>query len=252
MLDRVDWKSTCAAVIPSYNEASCIGAVVVGVRNWLPKVIVVDDGSTDGTADCALAAGATVVRTLNNRGKGAALRAGWLHAAGLGFEWVLMLDGDGQHAPADIQVFLESAENTTSRLVVGNRMNDARSMPWHRRGINRWMSRRLSQLTGCELPDSQCGFRLGHLPTLLALRLDTDRFEIESQMLVECLAAGATVRFVPIQTIYIAGASKISPLADSWRWLRWWAVCAWARKGSARTATLYPPDPHAVAQASVE
>jgi hypothetical protein len=132
-----------------------------------------------------------------------------------------MLDGDGQHAPDDIPIFFSCAERSNAILIVGNRMKNCRAMPWLRRQANRWMSRRLSRLTGELLPDSQCGFRLACLETLLRLPLRVNRFEIESEMLVAFLAAGQKTGFVSIQTIYKIGVSKIHPLADTWRWLRW-------------------------------
>ncbi|MDE3066390.1 MAG: glycosyltransferase family 2 protein [Verrucomicrobiota bacterium] len=216
------WKDKCAAIIPCFNEAAHIQQVVADVRRLLPRVIVVDDGSTDATTERAKLAGAEALWLEKNFGKGAALRAGWQHAGELGFEWVLMLDGDGQHSAEDVPGFLACAETTGAKLVVGNRMGNARKIPPLRRFVNRWMSRRLSRLTGATLPDSQCGFRLARLETLRRLRVQANRFEIESDMLVAFLAAGHTVRFVPVQTIYRSRATKIHPLADTLRWFRWW------------------------------
>jgi glycosyltransferase involved in cell wall biosynthesis len=217
----MNWNRDCAAVIPCFNEASHIGKVATAVQKHLPKVIVVDDGSTDATLERAKCAGAEIVRLTNNSGKGAALKKGWQRARELGFEWVLLLDGDGQHAADDIPSIFECAERTGSRLVVGNRMKNSAAMPWLRRGVNRWMSRRISKMTGARLPDSQCGFRLAHLETLMALPFHANRFEIESAMLVAFIAAGEKVEFVPVQTFYENSVSKINPLADTWRWLRW-------------------------------
>lgn len=217
----MDWKRECVAVVPCFNEAEHIGTVIAGVQKHLPKVIVVDDGSTDTTAEQAKAAGAEVVRRPRNCGKGAALRAGWRRGQELGFTWALMLDGDGQHAADDIPHFLECAEKSRTPLIVGHRMENPEAMPWLRRKINRWMSKRLSRLTGVRLPDSQCGFRLAHLETLLRLPLRANRFEIESEMLVAFLAARQRVEFVPTQVIYKTSASRINPFTDTWRWLRW-------------------------------
>ncbi len=217
----MDWRRECAAVIPCYNEAPQIYRVVRAVQDYLPSVMVVDDGSTDGTAQKAASAGAEVVRIPFNSGKGTASRCGWRRAELLGFQWVLMLDGDGQHAAADIPKFFACARDTGAALVIGNRMNELGTMPPLRRWANRWMSRRLSRLTGQTLPDSQCGFRLAHLPTLLALPLRTSRFEIESEMLLAFSGMGRTPAFVPVQTLYESSASKINLATDSWRWLRW-------------------------------
>jgi glycosyltransferase involved in cell wall biosynthesis len=220
----VNWAKQCAAVIPCYNEAPNIGAVVDGIRGHLPHVIVVDDGSTDGTGEEAATAGAEVIRLGPNRGKGTALRAGWQHASKRGFSWALSMDGDGQHAPEDIPKFFARADSKTAALVVGDRMANASAMPWLRRQVNRWMSRRLSALAGASLIDSQCGFRLAHLETLLRLPLSARRFEIESETLVSFLGAGLPVEFVPIRVIYQTGRSNIRPLRDTWRWLRWWVA----------------------------
>ncbi len=217
----MDWKQDCAALIPCCNEAARIREVVGAAREHLSTVIVVDDGSTDDTAALASAAGAKVVRHATNRGKGAALRVGFQHARDRGFQWALTLDGDGQHAAADIPNFFRRAEQTGAALVVGNRMGGADGMPWLRRRVNGWMSRRLSRLTGVSLADSQCGFRLVNLAALAPLKLTADRFEIESEMLVALIGAGQRVEFVPVQVIYKTNASKIHPVVDTWRWVRW-------------------------------
>jgi glycosyltransferase involved in cell wall biosynthesis len=220
----VQWTTQCVAVIPCYNEAPFIGALIAEIRQYLTHVIVVDDGSTDGTAFKARAAGAEVICRGRNGGKGAALRAGWWHACQRGFTWVLMMDGDGQHAPADIPKFFARAKENGAVLVVGDRMANSEAMPWLRRHVNRWMSRRLSALAGIRLLDSQCGFRLAHLETLTRLPLSARRFEIESETLVTFLAAGLRVEFVPIRVIYESERSNICPFRDTWRWLRWWAA----------------------------
>lgn len=218
----VNWAGTCAAVIPCYNEAKSIGELVAGVRRHLPNVIVVDDGSSDETAKLANKAGAAVIRLPRNTGKGAALRAGWELAHNRRFTWALNLDGDGQHAPEDIPKFFERAECTRAVMIVGNRMDCTEGMPRVRRWVNRWMSRRLSRLAGVPLPDCQCGFRLLNLDVVTSLLPTTNHFEIESELVVDFVAAGRRVEFVPIRVIYKSHASKIHPLVDGWRWARWW------------------------------
>jgi glycosyltransferase involved in cell wall biosynthesis len=198
-----------------------IGLVVGNVRASVPKVIVVDDGSTDGTSKAARSAGADVVTCSQNAGKGAALRAGWKHAQELGFEWALSMDGDGQHSPDDIPAFFECAEQTSASLVIGNRMQNPTGMPSVRRFVNTWMSKRLSKAAGQNLPDSQCGFRLMNLAAWSALDLRTEHFEIESELTLSFARAGRKIAFVPIRTIYKSEHSKIHPIKDTLRWFRW-------------------------------
>ena len=199
-----------------------MATTVRGVQAHLRHVIVVDDGSTDATGAEAAAAGAEVLRHPANRGKGAALRSGLARAKERGFAWALTLDGDGQHAPADIPAFFAAAERTGAELIIGNRLAAADQMPFVRRKVNQWMTARLATLTGRALADSQCGFRLVNLAAWSRVTLRMEHFEAESEMLVEMVRAGFAVEFVPVQVIYGPGGSKIRPLTDAWRWLRWW------------------------------
>src|SRR6185369_1726822 len=151
------------------------------------------------TAAKARDAGAEIISHPASLGKGMSLRAGWQKARDLGFQWALSMDGDGQHAPANIPDFFQCAESTGASLVVGNRMSDAARMPWLRRRVNRWMSARLSRVAGRELPDSQCGFRLMNLDAWSRLALNATHFEIESEQLLAFVAADLRVEFVPIE-----------------------------------------------------
>lgn len=222
----MDWQKNCAAVIPCRDEAPHIGALVAAVRAYLPAVWVVDDGSVDETAALAERAGGRVCRLPSNQGKGAALRAGVAECVKHGFRWALLLDGDGQHRPEDIPAFWAGAERTQARMIVGNRMHSPAALPWLRYRVNRWMSRRIGARVGVVLPDTQCGFRLVDLAAWSGLELRTSHYEIESEMLVAFLGAGHAVEFVPIQAIGRGPGSRIRPVVDSWRWLRWWMSAA--------------------------
>jgi glycosyltransferase involved in cell wall biosynthesis len=230
----MDWPAHCGVVVPCLNEAATIEPLVVAVRKLLPTVIVVDDGSTDATAELAARAGASVIRHQRRRGKGAALAAGWSRAREAGFTWALSMDGDGQHAPADIPAFLACAQLNGAELIVGNRMADPRGMPPLRRWVNRWMSERISRLTGHTLPDTQCGFRLMRLDAWARVHLQADHFEIESELLCKFIAAGYGVGFVPVRVIYRNEQSKIQPVRDTRRWFRWW----WQTRGWHKTRVL--------------
>ncbi|MDB6033215.1 MAG: hypothetical protein JWM16_3553 [Verrucomicrobiales bacterium] len=187
----------------------------------LPAVWVIDDGSMDKSSELARKAGATVLRFERSRGKGAALKAGWRAAWEGGIPWVLSMDGDGQHAPGDISRFLTRAARGDVDLIVGNRMAQPTGMPWLRRSVNQWMSRKLSRAAGFPIPDSQCGFRMMRLEAWSRLELHTDHFEIESEVVLAFLKAGLNVDFVPIEVIYREEESKIHPIRDTWRWFCW-------------------------------
>jgi len=208
--------------VPCFNEARTIASLVTETRPFLSEIIIVDDGSADTTREEAERAGALVVPHARNRGKGAALRTGLTCARQRGFPWAVILDGDGQHRPADIPRFLDCAERAKAQLVIGNRMHKARAIPLARRWVNFWLSARLSRRAGQPLPDTQCGFRLIHLESWAGLRLEADHFEVESEMLVAFLAAGLRVEFVPIEVIGRGPSSHIRPFLDSWRWWKWW------------------------------
>jgi len=216
------WTNRCAAVIPCLNEARTIAQVVAAVRRFVPKVIVIDDGSSDDTGIIARNAGAEVIRHAEPQGKGAALQAGWKYALKRGFDWALAMDGDGQHSTNDVPKFFEVAERTGAMLVIGNRMNDPKGMPVVRRLVNRWMSKRISALAGIPVPDSQCGFRLMNLGAWNRLRVKASHFEIESDVLLAFAKAGGRIQFTPIEVIYKSEQSKIHPVRDTLRWMKWW------------------------------
>ncbi len=210
-----------AAVIPCLDEARTIGPIVRHLLPLTPTVIVVDDGSSDSTALLAHDSGAVVLRNPSPAGKGRALAQGWTEALRLGASWVLLLDGDGQHAPEDAPHFFHAASHGT-RLVVGNRMDHPLAMPPLRRWTNRWLSHRLSAAAQSHFPDSQCGYRLAHLPSLIDCHLSAQHFEIESEMLLAFARAHLPIRFIPIQVRYGHERSKIAPVPDSLRWIRWY------------------------------
>jgi glycosyltransferase involved in cell wall biosynthesis len=213
----VEKKGRSAAIIPCFNEAATIAEVVCGVAREVAAVWVVDDGSSDETAKEAARAGAEVLRLETNLGKGAALRKGFEAVAAAGFEWVFTLDGDGQHDPAEMGRFWREAD-----LVVGDRSGEMPRMPWVRRVVNRWTSRRLTARVGFKVADSQCGFRLIRVEALKKVLLKENRFAIENEMIVAFATAGMRIEFVPISVKAARRPSRIHPVADTWRWFRWW------------------------------
>jgi glycosyltransferase involved in cell wall biosynthesis len=193
-------------LVPSYNNAGTIASVVErSVALGLP-VLVLDDGSTDATPQLAREAGAEVVSHDINRGKGRALRTGWQAAADRGFTHAVTLDGDGQHMPEDVPVFLEAIEAAPDALFVGDRPMTGEHVPRSSRigrAISDFMlvAAAALELKG-ERPDTQCGFRAYPLRHALALPLKTDRFQMEMEVLVQAAWHRVPVRGVSIRVHY--------------------------------------------------
>lgn len=221
-------RSRFCAVIPAYREAARIGAVVAAVRRQGLDVLVVDDGSDDGTATVAAAAGARVIRHETNRGKGAALQSGFRTARQEGYEGVVTLDADGQHAPEEIPKFVEAYERTRIPVLIGNRMWNPVGMPRIRRLTNQFMSWLLSRQMRCYLPDTQCGFRFFRCDLLPHIETSATRFAAESEILLLLAARGVRMDSVRIRTIYANEVSKIHPLTDTVRFYR--MLRAWRRR----------------------
>jgi glycosyltransferase involved in cell wall biosynthesis len=207
-----------SALIPCYNEARTIGKLVRAVSAQVPHIWVIDDGSSDSTRQEAERAGAVVLRHEANLGKGASLRDGFNALIAAGFDWAVTLDGDGQHDPAEIPAFF----STPADLVIGNRMAQAPSMQTTRRFVNQWTSERISKRIGISAPDSQSGFRLVRLAAFKSVHLIENRFAFESEMIVAFARAGFKIGFVPIRCLRARRPSRIHPVADTFRWFRWW------------------------------
>jgi glycosyltransferase involved in cell wall biosynthesis len=217
------------AVIPAYQAAAHLGDVIRGVARYLP-VVVVDDGSSDGTAQIASLAGAEVLRQDRNQGKGAALRRGFSHALESGAQAVVTLDADGQHDPDRVPAFLDAWRASGAPLVIGRR--DFDRMPISRRLANELGTRVFSWAVGHRIPDNQSGYRLIARPLLPHLLGSGEAgFEFEVEMITDAIRAGLAIEWVEIPTIYEDAGSHIRPLAHVRNFLR----VAWAARESIRT-----------------
>lgn len=209
-----------ACLIPSYNEQETIGKLVRVVRQKDLDCLVVDDGSVDDTARLARDNGAEVVMNQVNLGKGASLRKGFEILKNRDYAAVIVMDADGQHLSEDVDSFLHRYEKTRAGIVVGNRMHRPEGMPVIRWMTNVFMSWLISAICRQRIPDTQCGFRLVSMEALRALDLKTDRFEIESEMLIEAARAGFRIESVSITTVYEGQTSAIHPWKDTVRFFR--------------------------------
>jgi glycosyltransferase involved in cell wall biosynthesis len=209
------------AVIPAFNEAARVANVVRRVRPHVSEVIVIDDGSADATAKVAREAGATVIRHEQNRGKGASIISGLGYFAESSAEFAILLDADGQHDPAEIPHFMETARQAGAGISCGTRMQDTEKMPVIRKWTNQFTSWVTSKLARQRIPDSQCGYRLIARRVLPDLKLSTARFETETEMLIQAGRAGHRIVSVPIRTIYEPGrVSRIRPWQDTARFFK--------------------------------
>lgn len=208
---------TILALIPAWNEGSRLGPVVEATRRYLP-VLVVDDGSQDGTATVAKRAGATVVSHDENRGKGVALVTGFDWALERGYDAVLTLDADGQHDPDDIPKFLDAYETGRWDLIIGRR--DFGQMPFPRGTTNPFGSWLLSLALDARILDNQSGFRLHDRALLEMLDLSTTGFELEVELIIQAVCQGMRIGWVEIRTIYsVDKTSYFHPVKDSARFL---------------------------------
>ena len=189
---------TVCSVIPTYNNGGTIGDVVRRTLAQCQDVIVVDDGSTDATPTILSAIeGITVVTLERNRGKGIALREGFLKAMAMGFDYAVTLDGDGQHYPEDIPLLTEALRLHPGALIVGSRRLEGVERSKGSTFANKFSNFWFWVQTGRRLPDTQTGYRLYPLRRLRGLRLLTSRYEAELELLV--LASWHGTELVPVE-----------------------------------------------------
>ncbi|MFA5410601.1 MAG: glycosyltransferase family 2 protein [Candidatus Omnitrophota bacterium] len=220
---------TCV-VIPTYNEAGAIGGLIRQVRQQGLEAVVIDDGSSDNTADIAQDAGATVFRNKDNKGKGASLIKGFKYALANDFDAVITMDGDGQHLPEEIPFFLRLAQYSDSALLIGNRMFKTKTMPGIRIFTNKLMSWLISGVTKQKIPDTQCGFRLLKKEALEKMRLNTSKYETETEMLIQASRLGLKIESVPVKTIYRGEKSQINPFVDTLRFIKFMVKELWTTR----------------------
>lgn len=207
------------AVIPAFNSQNTIARVVAGARSHVDQVVVVDDGSTDRTATRARQAGARVLGTGRNRGKGHALRLAFSYILAQPFDAAVTLDADLQHDPRAIPEFVARHRQTGADLIIGNRMHHKEAIPGVRYIPNLIGCRCFSWLTRQTIEDSQCGFRFYHRRLLACLPVLCSGFEAESDLLLRAGRRRYKIDFIPIEVIYHNGngsASFYRPVRDTY------------------------------------
>ena len=204
-------------IIPVFNEAETLASLIEKIRALrLPRteIIIVDDGSTDGSADIALNAGASVIRHPYNIGNGAAVKSGIRGARG---KFILLMDGDGQHKPEDIPKLLAEASNY--HMVVGARGKGSK-LRFHRYAANLVYNLLATYVTRFKVQDLTSGFRvLARRDAQRFIDLLPNTFSYPTTLTLAFLRSGYSVKYIPIQSLYRAGQSKISLVTDGVRFL---------------------------------
>ena len=210
-------KGVCA-LIAAYHEERHVAEVVRGAARFASPVFVVDDGSTDRTAAEARSAGATVIRHERNLGKGCAIRTGLARILEGSSSHVLMLDADLQHDPDEIPKLIECAARGAGDFVLAERDFSKEAMPAPRFYSNVIGSRILSHFVGAPIADSQSGFRLIRTNLLRQVRLTATGYEIETEMIIKLMRAGARIDRVTVRRLnYQDARSKMRPFRDTFR-----------------------------------
>ncbi len=207
-------------VIPTYNEVSTVGSIVRDICARGFRAVVVDDGSRDSTIVDANKFGAELVVHSRNIGKGRCIKEGLQYSLENGCDVVITMDGDGQHNLKEIGRFIEQHKKTGADIILGNRMNNPKRMPFLRRCTNVFMSFVISFILGERIDDSQCGYRLLSRKAVEKISLRTTKYEIESEMLLEAKRHGLSISSVEIDSIYKGESSQINPFFDTIRFIR--------------------------------
>ena len=205
-------KPKIIAAIPCFNEERCIGSVVLKTKKFVSSVIVIDDGSTDATAEVAAEAGATVYQHGQNRGYGATVRNALSKGRELGADVLVIIDGDGQHDPKDIPKLVKPLIDGEADVVIGSRfLGQGKKPPFYRRVGQRVLTTVTNVGSGQKVSDSQSGFRAYSAKALNALNLAEDGMSVSSEMQFAIGKSGLKVKEVPIDVTY-EGQAKRSPV----------------------------------------
>ena len=209
-----------AVVIPAYNEGATIRELVIRTLRYAAQVIVVDDGSTDNTAEQLAELPVTLLINTRNQGKAASLWRGFLHALqNNDLRGVITLDGDGQHNPEEIPKLLEAAQQHPDRIIIGSRLWDKAAFPPARYRANRFANFWIAWAAGQPIEDSQSGFRIYPAELLHKLHIrhgKSSGFVFESEVIIEGAKLGFLSQPVAISTVYRPGAraSHFRPVMD--------------------------------------
>ena len=192
------------AIVPCYNEEPTVGSIVLKAKNHVDKVLVIDDGSKDDTARIARKAGASVICHKTNHGKSYAIKTGFKYAINKGYDYVVTIDGDGQHNPDEIPLVLNSIINNGSDISIGYRTGSNTEMPMWRKIGKRVLDYATGIGSGGYVTDSQCGFRAFNKRAVKGLlnKLNGGAFTVESEQLIKAHDLGLSVATANVSCKY--------------------------------------------------
>jgi glycosyltransferase involved in cell wall biosynthesis len=209
--DLMEREGVCV-VIPTYNNDAFLGDVLDSVLQYAPSVIVVNDGSTDGTEETLnrYRPRIKIVSYSPNRGKGHALRRGFDEAEKSGYPYALTMDSDGQHDADDIPKFVEALRLHPGSMIVGSRNLKEKNMPGKNTFANRFSNFWFAVQTGIRLPDTQTGFRLYPLARMKGMRACTSRYEAELELLVRLAWRNIPLHPIPVRVKYLPKGQRVT------------------------------------------
>ncbi len=204
-------------IIPTYNNDKTLSRVIDGVLDYTDQIIIVNDGSTDDTENILKRYPNLIqINFPKNKGKGAALRAGFKSAIQENYDFAITIDSDGQHYPDDIPVFITELEKSENILLIGSRNMTHESVPKNSSFGNKFSNFWYWIETGIKLTDTQSGFRLYPLNALSKINFYTNKFEFEIESIVKIAWRGIEVKNIPIKVLYDADerVSHFRPIID--------------------------------------
>ncbi|MBW1829148.1 MAG: glycosyltransferase family 2 protein [Deltaproteobacteria bacterium] len=237
--------SDICVVISAYNAGKTIRYVIRGALKYVPLVIVADDGSTDDTATRAAEAGAEVIRIAENRGKGHALKILFQTAINRGFNAAISIDADGQHDAEDIPRFIQEHSRHPNDLISGSRTLTAANMPRARYNAMQMARFYISLAANQFIEDTQCGFRLYPLELIKNLKLVTEGYITEAEILLKAGDMGVRIRTLSIRAIYNDSISHFKAVGDGASiglYLAYFLIIKWLIEGvSSNRPNTYSP-----------
>jgi glycosyltransferase involved in cell wall biosynthesis len=209
-------------VIPAFNAADTITELIHRIQKILPGagILVVDDGSSDGTGALSQGAGADVLTHNPNRGKGEALKTAFAEALKRDVDAVIQLDADLQHDPKYLPELVQQFAATGKDIIIGTRDFNVGGMPWDRHFTNWLTSYAITKMGGVKVDDSQSGYRLLSRKAIQTVDAPSSNYDYESEYLILAGRAGLSIGKVPISTIYEGQKSSIKKWTDTKRFLR--------------------------------